>query len=208
MAREFRKEKISRKALDDLARRYADPSSPTAFPYTLENGERIQVCGLKLLVGTGSLELKYLLGQTYPYHHLAGQEDAYFPVTDLIFDKDKKFWSKNPKDGTALLMLSTQSKTVAMWKVNGIPSVSYGGMIPPITYTEDGYISENALALLEAFPITADNFEYITKNFQDFSKIATKKQRLMHMEITDKIMGTSDAYRAIERLYIEQTSDD
>lgn len=90
MAIEFRKEKISSKALDDLARRYADPSSPTAFPYSLESGERISVCAMRLFAGRGSLELKYLLGQTYPYHHLVGQKNAYFPVTDLIFDKDKK----------------------------------------------------------------------------------------------------------------------
>lgn len=102
MARELGEVKIPRKVLDDLVRRYADPSAPTAFPYTLENGERISVCALPLFAGTGSLELKYLLGQTYPLHSFIGKENAHFPVTDLIFDKDKKPWSKDPKDGTTV----------------------------------------------------------------------------------------------------------
>ena len=197
MVREFRKEMISRKALDDLARRYADSSAPTAFPYTLESGEKISVCGLKLLAGTGSLELKYLLGQTYPYHQYAGQGETYFPVTDLIFGKDKKPWSKNPKDGTALLMLSVQSKTAAMQKVDGVPAICCDGMVPPITYAEDGHISKNTLDLLELLPMTADNFKYITRNFQDFRKIATKRQRMQQAELIGEIMGANDFLKIV-----------
>ena len=208
MAREFRKEKISRKALDDLARRYSDPSASTAFPYTLESGERIQVCGLKLLSGTGSLELKYLLGQTYPYHSPDVQEKGYFPVTDLIFDKDRKPWSRNPKDGTALLMLSAQSKLVMMVNSKRGPVVGYSKTIPAIIHREDGSISEDTRDTLELVKITKEMFQHISSNFEAFYQIATEKQKIQFMELTDKLCGTSDAFKALERLYIEQTSED
>lgn len=44
MELKFRREKLSRKAIDDLARRNMDASASNAFPFTTATGERILVC--------------------------------------------------------------------------------------------------------------------------------------------------------------------
>lgn len=50
MSKKFRKEKLSRKALDELAKRNSDPTSKKPFPYTTASGEKIQVSPSKILL--------------------------------------------------------------------------------------------------------------------------------------------------------------
>lgn len=49
MVTKFRKEKLSRKALDELAKRNVDNTSPKTFQYTLANGQRISVSAYNIV---------------------------------------------------------------------------------------------------------------------------------------------------------------
>lgn len=85
--------------------------------------------------GTGEDELTYLLGQTYPYHHLKVEKKASFPVTDLAFDKDRKPWGA-PNDATALLMLAMNSRIINMVKSAKGPVILNDETIEPVTHIE------------------------------------------------------------------------
>lgn len=90
----------------------------------------------KLFCGDGVKELKYLLGQTFPYHHLLEYGINNFPVTELAFDKDRKPWGTS-RDATALLMLSMQAKVISMSKNSqGIPVIIDDGSIKPVIHDE------------------------------------------------------------------------
>ena len=139
MTQEFIKEKLSRKAIDEIARRNMDVTNPKAFLYTLANGERIPVSAYNIIIlngGAGEAELSYLLGQTYPYHHIESYSDVNFPAQDLIFDKDRKPWGP-PNDATALLMLAMNSRVINLIKGPKGPLVLYDGLIKPVIHYED-----------------------------------------------------------------------
>ncbi len=86
--------------------------------------------------GDGIYELKYLLGQTYPFHHLTEYGINGFPVTELAFDKDRKTWGTS-RDATALLMLSMQTKTISMAKsTTNVPLIMNNRSIQPVTHEE------------------------------------------------------------------------
>ena len=50
MVTKFRKEKLARKAIDELAKRNTDSSAKNAFPYTTATGERVIVSPAKVLL--------------------------------------------------------------------------------------------------------------------------------------------------------------
>ncbi len=49
MEKKIKKEKLSRRVIDDLAKRNVDPSEPKPFPYTTADGKRILVSAYKIL---------------------------------------------------------------------------------------------------------------------------------------------------------------
>ncbi len=49
MAEKFRKEKLSRKSLDDLAKRNIDTTAKRFYTYTTVSGEKLQVSTAKIL---------------------------------------------------------------------------------------------------------------------------------------------------------------
>ena len=139
MPNDFIKAKLSRKALDEFAERYSHDTETNTFQYRTADNIILQVSGFQILTGAGKYELRYLLGQTYPYHYMEGKTTTSFPVTDLRFDKDKNPWG-SPNDATSLVMLATKSGIIHLEKgSNGIPVVKYiRDFSPkPVTHIED-----------------------------------------------------------------------
>ena len=91
----------------------------------------------KYFRGNGSLELKYLLGQTYPYHYLKQHPSSFYYAKELAFDKDKKPWG-TAQDATALLMLALQCRILVMSEASkSTPLILSDSSIQPV-FHEDG----------------------------------------------------------------------
>lgn len=107
MADTFKKQKLSRKAIDDFALKYThENAKPHSTPYTLANGQQILFEQADAILN-GWPEYYYLIGQTFPFHD---RQQSNYDITDLAFIKDKNGnkvpWSRNPKDITALVTLA------------------------------------------------------------------------------------------------------
>lgn len=122
----YRKMKLCKESMDAIILANVgldNPNNLKEFPYRTATGEIVTYVPQAVMLGTSSLEYKYLLGQTYACHH---QEDdlgkpMFHPVANFFYlaneDGSKgKPWTTDRQTLNLFMDLGVASKEIITFK--------------------------------------------------------------------------------------------
>ncbi len=143
----YRKMKLCKESMDAiiLANVGLDNSKNLkTYPYRTAKGEIVTYYPQKLMLGTPALEYKYLLGQTYAYHH--PQDDSgkpnFHPVDDFLYlaneDGSKgKPWTTDKQTFNLFMDLGVTSQRILTLKgSDGKMHLMPNPIVPPVFHKE------------------------------------------------------------------------